>query len=171
MKQHLSLFLIVFLVVACIDSPEENSKSPINQEIQQVVSNLYDSIHYDGNKQPDWEKFSSLFIKGAFLIHVTDTAYTYMSSQDFIEQYRGQIESGIIQQASEHEVHLTAEKFADIAQLFSTYETEVITSEDTLNNRGINSIQLLQSDEQWKIASIIWYDETEENLIPDLYQP
>lgn len=171
MKPYLLLISAIFFAVACTDNPEKLNKTQLDSVIQQVVTDLYASIHYDGNEQPDWNQFRSLFIEEAFLIHNTDTAYTYMSPQDFIDAYRGQIESGIIRQATEEELHQTGEQFAGIAQVFSTYETVVITPEDTLNRRGINSIQLLQAEGKWKIASIVWYDEVEENPIPLRYLP
>lgn len=171
MKQYLLLFSVVLLAVACTGNPGDQNKPQLGEEIQQAVNNLYASIHYDGNEQPDWDQFRSLFIDEAFLIHDTDTAYAYMSPQDFIDTYRDQIESGIIRQATEEELYQTGEQFAGIAQVFSTYETQVITPDDTLNSRGINSIQLLQTEGEWKITSIVWYDETEENQIPGLYQP
>lgn len=171
MKLYLLLILVILLAVACTDNSKKLNKIQLDAEIQQVVNDLYASIHYDGNEQPEWNQFRSLFIEEAFLIHNTDTAYTYMSPQDFIDAYRGQMESDIIRQATEEELYQTGEQFAGIAQVFSTYETLVITPDDTLNSRGINSIQLLQTEGEWKIASIVWYDETEENQIPRLYQP
>lgn len=169
MKRYLFLITIILYTVSCSGTPKEMNTSSIDEEIQQAVTNLYASIHYDGNEKPDWDYFRSLFIEEAFLIHNTDTAYVYLSPEDFIDAYRGQMESGIIQQATEEELYQTGEQFAGIAQVFSTYKTVVITPDDTLNSRGINSIQLLEEEGVWKIASIIWYDETEEYPIPEFY--
>lgn len=147
--------------------PAENTEP--DAEITAVIDDLYTSINYDGEEGPDWELLRSCFLEGAEMIPVTDSSLTRMSVDDFIDLYGGQIESGIIRTAREYEIHQTGEQFAGIAQVFSTYETEVVTVEDTLGKRGINSIQLLKSDGEWKIASIIWFDENEEHKIPAAY--
>lgn len=143
-----------------------NKEKILDREVSDVIDKLYSSINYYGNEHPELELMRSLFLENAKMIPVADSSYTKMSVDDFIKLYSDQIESGLIKKATEYEIHQTGDQYQNIAQVFSTYKTETVTADDTLRKRGINSIQLLKAEGEWKIASLIWFDETTDYPIP-----
>ncbi len=181
MKNLIPVILAVLLIsiAGCSADKEEmkdsvtssNQENSIDGEIINVVDLLYKSIEYkpDEDIVPDWDLMRSLFIEDANLIHVGDTSYVKMKVQDFIDGYDGQITAGIIEMASEYEIFHTGDQYGKIAQVFSTYELEGVYSGEQNRKRGINSIQLMKVDNDWKVSSIIWYDENEANPIPSEY--
>jgi hypothetical protein len=69
----------------------------------------------------------------------------------------------------EIEIHRTAERYANLAHVWSTYETR-LTPNGTALMRGINSISLYFNDGRWWIAS--WNTQSEgTNTIPEKYLP
>lgn len=82
-----------------------------------------------------------------------------------------QRESGTLKAFKEYEISRKVNQYGNIAHVFSTYKTDIKTAKDSFNTRGINSIQLLREDGQWKITALIWYEENEKHLLPDKYLP
>jgi hypothetical protein len=63
------------------------------------------------------------------------------------------------------------EKFGNIAQVFSSYESRHAPNEKPFA-RGINSIQLFNDGTRWWVVSILWDEETPANSLPaDLAKP
>ena len=56
-----------------------------------------------------------------------------------------------------------------IAQVFSTYEKGLNTTDRTKFVRGINSFQLLNDGKRWWVVSIYWDGERPDNPIPAKY--
>lgn len=173
MTDSIKIFLAWLMVVAmcgfagpvrCVGQPATNEHS-----IDTVIGELYGSLKFNSNTMPDWDRFQSLFIDSAYLIHVADTTYQRMSVDTFIDAYRKQINSGNFISFNEFEIHRVTDTYGHISQVYSTYKEEAETSKGPINSRGINSIQLLKKDDRWYIVSIIWYDENEENPLPPGY--
>jgi hypothetical protein len=136
-----------------------------------TISALYESITFDQNSAPDYEKFRSLFVDGAFLISVKDSAFFKLSTEEFIQNMTKQRESGNLKAFREFEISRESNRYGNIAHVFSTYETDIQTAEGPLKTRGINSIQLLRINDQWKVTSLIWYEENGHYPLPDKYLP
>ena len=61
-----------------------------------------------------------------------------------------------------------ADRFGQIAQVFSTYEYRFAEDEPG-HLKGINSFQLLHKDGRWWIVTVFWDNESEGNRIPAEY--
>jgi hypothetical protein len=68
----------------------------------------------------------------------------------------------------ESEVARRVETFGGIAHVFSTYESRRAPGEKPFA-RGINSMQLVQDGQTWKVMTILWDSERERNPIPERY--
>ena len=66
----------------------------------------------------------------------------------------------------EREVARRTERFAGIAQVFSTYESRHAAADPKPFERGINSFQLMHDGRRWWIVTIFWQGETPESPIP-----
>lgn len=182
------LYLLILLTIACNNKSEINTRdaipenitndtkdvdtsSAIDPKINQVIANLYESINHDGDDHPDWETMRSVFIDDAYLIDVAETAYEKYTIGEYINAYRSDVEAGKYSYVTEYGLVDSGQMFGNVAQVFSSYITQIIISNsDTINKRGINSIQLIKDEGEWKITSIAWYDENEDNPLPDKFK-
>ena len=56
------------------------------------------------------------------------------------------------------------EQWGNLATVWSAYDGR--TANGSFHERGINSFQLVKLDGHWKVASILWHEETPSNLLP-----
>jgi hypothetical protein len=144
-----------------------------NQDIDAVVRALYETISGPASQRRDWDRFRSLFFPGAHLIRTTiasdgtpqanmmdvetyiDTTAEYFSQQDFFEA----------------EIARRTEVFGNIAHVFSTYEARSDPADSRPMRRGINSIQLYNDGEGWRVINMLWDNEREGNPMPKEYLP
>jgi hypothetical protein len=138
-----------------------DSKKPL-ADINETVKNLYRAISIKKGEMPDWEKFRSLFFPGAQLISNTGEKPLVWSVEEFIAYYRERIKDKTVEEFYEGEIAQKTEIFGKIAHRFSTYEAKPY-------KRGINSIQLLQTENKWLVTSLIWNDEQADLSIPKKY--
>ncbi len=122
---------------------------------------LYDVISGPAGQKRDWTRFRSLFHPGARLItmpvapdvgrnivEVTPEGYerragAYLEGEGFFEK-------GIARRIDSYGV---------IAHVFSTYESRHKADDALPFARGINSIQMLKTQNGWAITSLIWEEE------------
>ena len=69
----------------------------------------------------------------------------------------------------EREIGRRTEIYRFITHFFSTYDSRNSEKDKKPFTRGINSIQLLNSNNRWYVISILWNGETKENPIPRKY--
>ena len=122
-----------------------------------------------GNR--DWNRFRSLFIPGARLT----SAQKNKDGSFFLEDVEGYAQ-GAGEYFKTHGFYENAivnrvQKFGNIAQVFSSYESRNAANEKPFA-RGVNSIQLFNDGTRWWVVSILWDEETPANpLPPDLAAP
>ena len=139
--------------------------------IEVVINSLYDSISFKKGERPNLHKLKKLFIDEARLIRTTKDSHEIMSVEDFINSFNTRIDAGAFIEFREYEIKKRIEMFGGIAHVFSTYETDFETPGGKLNARGINSIQLMEINGEWKVVNIFWYNEDDDNKIPQEYLP
>ncbi len=141
------------------------------KRIEVVINSLYDCISFKKGERPDLQKLKKLSIDEARLIRTTKDSYELMSVVDFINSFNTRIDAGAFIEFREYEIKRKIEMFGGIAHVFSTYQTDFETQGGKLKARGINSIQLIEMNNEWKVVNIFWYNEDEENKIPEEYLP
>jgi hypothetical protein len=114
----------------------------------------------------DWNRFRSLFIPEARLTSTTKSSST--------SQVRLLDVDGFIHGAGDyfktHPFYESAlvnrvQRFGDIAQVFSSYESRNAPAEKPFT-RGINSVQLFYDGSRWWVVSILWDEESPANPLP-----
>ncbi len=139
--------------------------------IDAIMRAAYDTISGPAGHQRDWNRFRSLFIEGARLAavvpdHKGGFRIVVFSPDEYIKQGDPYFQkNGFF----EHEVARRSEKWADIAQVFSTYESRHAPSDAKPFERGINSFQLMNDGHRWWIVTIYWQGETSDTPIPKEY--
>ena len=136
-----------------------------------IMKAVYDVISGAKGQKRDWDRMRSLFVPGARLISVhagkdgVSTARV-MSVEDYIRLAEPLMEKdGFF----ERESHRTLERYGDIAQVFSTYESRHAAADAKPFQRGINSFQLLFDGHRWWVVTIYWQGEHPDMPIPKQY--
>ncbi|HEY0703581.1 MAG TPA: hypothetical protein VGD60_12515 [Candidatus Acidoferrales bacterium] len=136
--------------------------------IDAIMAATYDVISGPPTKKRDWDRFRSLFVPGARLIPVDEakdgTLSTKMISPD---EYATMADPYFAKNGfAEREVSRKAERYGNIAQIFSTYESRHDASDAKPFARGINSFQLFYDGKRWWVVTIYWQEETPANPLP-----
>jgi hypothetical protein len=139
-----------------------------------LVEALYQVISGPASEERDWERFRSLFVDGArFLIRAS--SHPDESVQEGEWDVEGYVEAAREEYREqgfwEREVWCQIERYGNIAQVFSTYETRVGSPDSAPVLRGINSVQCIRTGHGWRIAHVIFDMESEANPIPAKYLP
>ena len=136
--------------------------------IDALVAALYDTISGAAGER-DWERFRALFLPGARLIR-TDRSLGGTTPQELdVEGFVTAAARNLSANAFyEREVARRTEQFGAIAHVFSTYEARSALDAEPFA-RGINSIQLFHDDSGWRVAALVWDEETPDNAIPPEY--
>jgi hypothetical protein len=135
--------------------------------IDAILKAAYDTISGPKGYQRDWNRLRSLFVPGARMIptHTGENGVTVtrvLSVDDYIRLGDTKLkEIGFF----EDELHRTVQRFGNIAQVFSTYESRHEKGGKPFQ-RGINSIQLLFDGHRWWIVTIYWQGERPDLPIP-----
>lgn len=135
-----------------------------------IIQAVYDVISGPKGQERDWDRMRSLFVPGARLISARTgkdgaTAAHVMSVEDYIR-----LGGPMLQKDGffEREAHRTEDRYGNIAQVFSTYESRHSADAKPFQ-RGINSFQLLFDGQRWWVVTIYWQGETPSLPIPKQY--
>ncbi len=143
------------------------------QTLDSTIETLYGVISGEAGEKRDWELFKFLFTDDAQLIpsykdENGKVTYLAMSPEGYIERSGSWLEeNGFF----EKEINRVVESFGQVTHIFSTYESYRSEKDEKPFARGINSIQLMKSEDRWWIVNIYWTAESEDNPIPEKYLP
>lgn len=145
----------------------------MSQRLTRFSPAVYDVI--SGPPGPrDWDRFNSLFAPGARLIPIgpkkgsTGIEITSISPQDYATRAGSYfLKNGFV----EREASRKTERYGDIMQVFSTYESRHDAKDEKPFARGINSFQLYFDGTRWWVVTIMWEEETAANPIPKEFLP
>jgi len=134
------------------------------KSLDSILHAIYDVISGPAGDR-DWNRFRSLFVPEARLtsntrrdggpVRLLDVegfasgAGNYFKTHPFYE-------SAIVNRV---------QKFGNIAQVFSSYESRTAPTEKPFA-RGVNSIQLFNDGSRWWVLSILWDEESPANPLP-----
>lgn len=144
------------------------------ESIDAIMVAVYDVISGERGEARDWDRFLSLFIPEARLIPSGrspqgEHGYQVMTPQQYIDgPGNWLVENGFF----ESEAHRVVERWADIAHVFSTYDSFRTAEDMEAGNhfqRGINSFQLMYDGERWWVVTIMWEAEAPDRPIPAEY--
>ena len=117
----------------------------------------------------DWNRFYSLFMPDARLIA---TGY---SKKDGKQRVQSITPEGYAKQAGdyflkngffEREIGRKSERYSNIMQIFSTYESRNTKEDKEPFARGINSFQLYYDGTRWWVVTIFWEEESPSTPLP-----
>ncbi len=153
--------------------PMEPAGSYDGRSPEGVMSALYACLCGPASVPRDWRRFRALFRNDARLC----LAYT---APDGSTQIRRWTVEQFIEQATEwyaidgfweKAVWERIDRFGSIAHAWSSYASRRGRPESDPFGRGINSVQLIHENGEWKIASLCYDLESDHNPIPPSYLP
>jgi hypothetical protein len=138
-----------------------------------ILAAAYDVISGPAGTKRDWDRFLSLFAPEARLVPVAAkqgggfrafamTPDVYAARADSYFEKNG---------FYEREISRKTERWGDITQVFSTYESRRAAADPAPFERGINSFQLLFDGHRWWIVTIMWQGETPANRLTPEFLP
>jgi hypothetical protein len=142
------------------------------ESIDAIISALYASISGPAGAERQWDRFRSLMSPGARLIpsgvkRDSTTTIRVMTAEEYISANDAGLRRGFF----EKEIARKMDRYGNIAQLFSTYESRRAETDAQPFARGINSIQLHFDGKRWRILTIFWEGESPLHPLPDEYLP
>jgi hypothetical protein len=132
---------------------------PEDPAIAGLLRQLYAVISFEEGDEPNWAGLSDVFSKHARITRITPEGTDYMDPAGFLAMTKSLLEVGAYTSFFEFEVARTVERFGDIAQVWSLYETRRNKSAREALGRGVNSIQLIRERDAWRVLGLLW-DET-----------
>jgi hypothetical protein len=164
----LLILLSVFLALQGFSQVKDYSSDV--KSVDSTIAALYEVISGEKNESRDWDRFKNLFTAEAKLIPTFiskegNVAYHAITPAEYEISFTKNIpQRGFF----EREISNITESYGNIVHVFSTYETRE-EKNGKVTMRGINSIQLLKSNDRYYIMNIFWSGETEKNPLPEKY--
>lgn len=138
-----------------------------------ILAAVYDVISGQAGQARDWDRFRSLYLPGARLVPTGPkkegggSFARTMTPDDYATRAVAFFEK---EGFYEKEAARRMERYGNIVQVFSTYESRHDPKEAPFA-RGINSFQLFFDGTRWWVVTVFWQAETPENPIPKEFLP
>jgi hypothetical protein len=131
-----------------------------------IVRAFYEVISGPPGAPRDWRRDSTLYMEGAMFVamDVKDGKPVYATLGT--EEYRRKTNASFVKNGFfEKEIGSRIERFGNVAQVRSVYETRR-TENGPLTGRGVNYLMLFRDGSRWWITGAVWDDERPDNPIP-----
>ncbi len=139
--------------------------------VDAIIAAFYSVPAGDPGQPRDWDRYRSLFSPDARLIPARGDGKggamaMFVNVTDYIGLNKSYFEKGGFR---DKEVARRIEKFGNIAQVWSTFESRRSAADPEPYVRGINSIQLLKDGDRWWVVNVFWDLEGPGSTIPAEY--
>ena len=161
-----TLLFLASTLTAQTPTPAPKPVCPPTVTLNQLIAAIDSSI--TGPADQDRTCFRDIFTPDARLIPTGKSAdgtykYRVLTVDDWINAVAKSGKKSFTEKQIKYEVTT----FANIAHLWSTYETD---ADGKFLDRGINSIQAVNDGTRWRIVEVLWQDE-KDNPIPAKFLP
>jgi hypothetical protein len=146
--------------------------------VDHLVASLYEVISGAAGKPRDWDRFRSLFLPdGRLGVIRPETAATkdaparkgdvvFLTPELYVQRDDPYFKAnGFFERSIANRV----EVFGNLVQVWSTYESRHAEQDRQPFARGINSIQIVNAQGRFWIASILWDEERAGLALPEKY--
>lgn len=164
--RYLTMGLMLFLFSTQTVLAQSAEEKAINVAVQAA----YNGLSFVEGKKPDYEMLRSAFLDGAIFRSYRAATADVFTIEEYLVNYKGAVEGGSFKAIQEKEIWGETVVFGKIAHRLSTYVLYV-NDLTQIVERGVNSMQLVKTDEGWKINSITYDTEKEGQTIPSIYLP
>lgn len=159
------LYILPLLFCSLFAQAQESDEAKIHQ----VVLTTLDILTGEKGEERDWERFKNQFTKDARMVLVLPVKMgdgkkiLSWTLDHFIEKAGpNYVDKGFL----EEELWFHVDVFNGVANVFQGFHAK----QDDYNEKGVNSFQLVNTGEGWKITSITWSNEDEMHPLPKKYK-
>ena len=134
-----------------------------------IVRQFFDAFANVDRKEVDLSNLYALFVPGCVIVKTCGSSPIVYSLAEFITPRQKLLSDGELVNFSEAEVWEETLVFGSIAHRFCSYRKSGVLSGEPFEAMGMKSIQLIKTEDGWKISSVIWDDERDGVVIPQKY--
>jgi hypothetical protein len=163
--RKISLIFILLTNISVLFSQADSLKMKEDvSSMDNILAAMYDVISGPAGAR-DWNRFRNLYHEKAYMGAIYNKPDGTMGYRTFTPEEYIVRSTPFMNEKSFHEKELGREimKFKDLVCVFSAYE--FVTPDK--KQKGINSVQLIFSDNRWWIACVIWEEESMGNPLPE----
>lgn len=131
--------------------------------IQKTIDGVYAVISGPVGEPRDWDKMRSLMTDDARLTPIGGDGHRSHDIDGYIERSE---EFLMGQGFFEIETGNRMEVYGNLAQVWSAYEGRTGSADGPVFVTGINSFQLVKTEDGWKVFSILWQAASEDLPVP-----
>jgi len=121
-----------------------------------LLEQLYALISFEEGAEPSWHGLERVFSESARITRITPDGTDFMDRSGFLAMTRNMLEIGAYTSFYEFEIARRIEQFGDVAQVWSFYETRRNRAAREALGRGVNSIQLIRQNAEWRVLGLLW---------------
>ena len=150
------LFFYMVVIAQPVVDPDESVCIKEEKNVIALVTQIYEEISSDGEKEVNWEKVKSYFIEGAIIILRTSP---YDSKQFTVEQFIQDFKNfyqnpGVLESGFKEEVlSVESRVYKNIAFVSVVYSAKILNSANPAH-KGIDFWLLGKKDHAWKVMAI-----------------
>lgn len=132
-----------------------------------ILRAWYDVINGPPGAPRQWRRDSTLYTDGATFVSLARRDGKPAATIYTPEQYRQAVNAGFVKYGFyETEIGSRIERFGDVAQVRSVYETRR-TADGPVTGRGVNYVLLYWDGSRWWITGAVWEDEQDATRLPE----
>jgi len=168
MKKHLLTFMLCFGIVFLSSAQEKLTHTEVATP-KALVETALKIISGPKGQKRDMEKFKALFLPDAKLggvFYKGDSSFVRITSAVQFADRNAAVYADL--GFFENQIGLKVDEYGKIATAFQVYETR-FGKDGKVEDRGVNTYQLVYDNGRWWIASLIFTPETDAYPIPAEY--
>ena len=135
-------------------------------EIDDLARDFYKAISFRNEQAPEQDPVDILFFGDGVIVNNSFLHPRGFTVESFVTSLESEIAEGNISQFIIHELKGKTEVFGKLAQRISVYEYNLGEETSGRLPRGVNYMQFVRIEGNWRITSVAWCDENEDNIIP-----
>ena len=129
---------------------------------------MFSSFNNRDGKLADLDGLSEIFLPNGVIVKTCGEPPTVFNLAEFVAPRDALLNGGELEDFSEEELWERTDIFGSVAQRFCLYKKSGVIAGEKFETRGMKSIQLVNTESGWKIASLAWDDERSGVSIPAL---
>jgi hypothetical protein len=135
--------------------------------IEAIVHAYYDVINGPPGAPRQWRRDSTLYMPGATFVSMDVRDGLPVARVMTPEEFRRAVNASFVARGFfETEIGSRIERFGNVAQVRSAYETRQV-ADGPLTGRGVNYLMLYWDGSRWWITGAVWDDERPDNPLPE----
>lgn len=134
-------------------------------EIDRLIKDFFDLFTTKNGRKPNLDNIYEICIPQTTIIKNANGLTEIYDLKGFIAPRKKLLIDGSLTNFSEYETQERTDIFGHIAQRLCIYEKEGMLNGKAFKVQGLKTFQLIKIMGEWKISSLAWDDETENQKI------